>query len=308
QNVVEIQDQALATVFTAEFEEMWGSSADTPASGTSRFGARKRDDTPHRVNVAGTLVDVHFSPSDRTTDYLRRTIASAGRSAYFCILTFTRDDLADVFIGLVRAGKTVRGVFDNDTDQGTEYPALRAAGADVLLKKNISGLLHHKYLIVDADAPDASTSAVVVTGSHNWSNAAEFWNNENTVGIHSANIARQYIQEWYKRYRDAGGTAAVVLGTGSIETAVMPVTWAVFPNPVSAGGVITLRYDVGCRGEAELAVCDLLGRTVVGPVSGMREPGVYEANIGLGGLPAGMYMCRVTTSSGGRRFVPFVVR
>ncbi|HEX9972471.1 MAG TPA: phospholipase D-like domain-containing protein, partial [bacterium] len=38
QNVIEIQDQALAKAYTIEFNEMWGSDGDTPDANQSRFG------------------------------------------------------------------------------------------------------------------------------------------------------------------------------------------------------------------------------------------------------------------------------
>ena len=43
-NVIAIQDQALARVYTVEFEEMWGSRTDV--AGTILFGSRKTDNTP----------------------------------------------------------------------------------------------------------------------------------------------------------------------------------------------------------------------------------------------------------------------
>src|SRR5206468_1298984 len=43
QNAIEIQDQALANAYTLEFDEMWGSTTDTPNASASHFGARKLD-------------------------------------------------------------------------------------------------------------------------------------------------------------------------------------------------------------------------------------------------------------------------
>ena len=54
-NAVAVQDQSLARVYTIEFEEMWGSSTATP--GTSLFGSRKTDNTPHYLVVGGKKVE-----------------------------------------------------------------------------------------------------------------------------------------------------------------------------------------------------------------------------------------------------------
>ncbi len=67
QNVIEIQDRALANAYTTEFNEMWGSSTSMPNATNSRFGAHKLDNTPHYFNISGIPVESYFSPSDGTT-------------------------------------------------------------------------------------------------------------------------------------------------------------------------------------------------------------------------------------------------
>jgi phosphatidylserine/phosphatidylglycerophosphate/cardiolipin synthase-like enzyme len=62
--------------------------------------------------------------------------------------------------------------------------------------------LHHKYMILDSDF---DSTAIIITGSQNWSNNGELRNDENTLIIHSAEIANQYLQEFAERYREAGG-------------------------------------------------------------------------------------------------------
>ena len=80
---------------------------------------------------------------------------------------------------------------DNSSDTGNEFLNLQNAGVDVLLKKISADFLHHKYAIIDADKP--STTNIVVTGSHNWSNSAETVNGENTIIIQSKRIANLFF-------------------------------------------------------------------------------------------------------------------
>ncbi len=54
-----------------------------------------------------------------------------------------------------------------------------------------SDKLHHKYAVIDGQ--------VVITGSHNWSAAANHDNDENTLFIYDARIANQYEQEFRAR-------------------------------------------------------------------------------------------------------------
>jgi len=206
QNAIEIQDVALAGAFTAEFNEMWGSSTDTPNQSNSRFGARKTDNTPHKFVIGGKSVQCYFSPSDRTTSNIASTLRQAQHSIGVAILTFTRKDLADTLIVEKNQGQKVRVVLDNNTDINNQYSYLQSNGVDVHLKGG-SGLLHHKYAIVDAE--QVGGSHYTITGSHNWSNSAEGSNNENTLIIKDARIANLYLQEFAARYYEAGGTDSI---------------------------------------------------------------------------------------------------
>ncbi|OYV90874.1 MAG: hypothetical protein B7Z73_05830 [Planctomycetia bacterium 21-64-5] len=211
QNALEIQDKALANAYTMEFNEMWGSSTDTPNASQSRFGIRKTDNTPHRFNIGGNLIESYFSPSDQTTLHIYKTLKAATSSINICMLTFTRSDLAQALITAKAAGDKVRVVLDNNTDSGNQFSALQAGNVDIHLKgSSLTGLLHHKYALIDAE--NSKADETVITGSHNWSNAAETSNNENTLIIHDARVANLYLQEFKARYIEAGGSDAIVLG------------------------------------------------------------------------------------------------
>jgi phosphatidylserine/phosphatidylglycerophosphate/cardiolipin synthase-like enzyme len=297
QNYIEIQDQALAVIYTKEFEEMWGGSTTTPSSSLSRFGARKTNNTPHQCDVKGTRVEVFFSPGDHTCDYLTRIVSNAMYSAYFCILTYTRNDIGSAMVSIKTAGKAVRGVFDNSSDQGSEFQFLQTSGVDVLLKKNLPGLLHHKYLIIDGDDPGAGADPIVATGSYNWSSSAENSNNENTIGIHSKAIALQYLQEWYRRYLDAGGAARIVLEIHGPDAVVSGTPMLRnYPNPVSrnSGFLTTVEFSIN-NGEspASLTLHDALGREIARLADGRYSAGTYSIALDLRSLPNGIYFCRL---------------
>ncbi len=297
QNVVEIQDQALAVTYTREFEEMWGSSSETANSNVSRFGARKLDNTPHRFVIGGINVESYFSPSDQTTNAIVHAAQGARQSIYFATLTFTRDDLGRTMVDQHNAGVTVRGIMDNNSDQGNEFAFLQSGGVDVLLKKGFSGLLHHKYMIVDAEdfAPDAAP--LVVTGSHNWSNSAEFSNNENTLVIHSRAVALQYLQEWYKRYVESGGTAVIVLGVDE-QPAAARFALDLYPTPLRAGDALTVQIDAERSGAIEMTVFDMLGRKMQGYAFDAASAGRHTLMLPTAGLRAGSYIVSVSDSRG----------
>ncbi|MBM2840441.1 MAG: hypothetical protein HW412_969, partial [Bacteroidetes bacterium] len=204
QNSIEFQDPALANAYTLEFNEMWGSNTDVPNAANSRFGVRKSDNTPHRFVIGGKNVESYFSPSDRTTSRIVSTINAAQHSIGFQLLLLTRSEIARALVARKLAGLKVRGDLDDGTYQGSQYSYLVANNVDVRLKSGVSGLLHHKYCIIDAEYP--YWDAVTLTGSHNWSSSAENSNNENTLIIHDGNITNQYLQEFAARYYQFGGS------------------------------------------------------------------------------------------------------
>ncbi len=214
QNSIEIQDVALANAYTMEFNQMWGSSTATPNSTYSRFGSRKADITPHNFVINGIPVSSYFSPSDQTTAHIRTTLGKAQHSIASSILTFTRQDIADTIIARKNAGSKARVVMDNNTDTGNQYAFLLANGVDVHLKGFSVGLLHHKYAVVDAD--QVAGTQYTVTGSHNWSTAAETVNDENTLIVQSKRIANLYLQEFSARYLEAGGTDSIKVSTSAL--------------------------------------------------------------------------------------------
>jgi phosphatidylserine/phosphatidylglycerophosphate/cardiolipin synthase-like enzyme len=290
QNAIEVQDQSLAVVYTMEFEEMWGSSTDTPNAASSRFGARKLDDTPHRFAIGGREAYCYFSPSDGTNREIISTINAAQHSVGFQQLTITRSDIADALIARKSAGRKVRGDMDNNTDTGSQYATLVAAGVDVRLRTG-SGLLHHKYLIVDADNP--TWDGIVLTGSHNWSSAAETKNNENTFVLHDPDVANQYLQEFAARYYQFGGTDSVVVTDvtppGDLPRAVSLAQNS--PNPFR--GATSIVYTIPSAQDVSLRVYDLQGREVRKLVDQPQAAGRYRVDLSVPGLASGTYFYRL---------------
>ena len=294
QNSIELQDQSLAKTYTMEFEEMWGSSTDTPNASASRFGARKIDNTAHRFAIGGHLVECYFSPSDNVTARIIDRINAAQHSIAFELLTMTRTDISAAIVARKNAGLEVRGDMDDDSDSGSQYAYLVGNGVDVHLKTGVSGLLHHKYCLFDAEYPlwDGTT----LTGSHNWSSAAEDNNNENTVIVHDPDITNQYLQEFTARYYQFGGTDSLhVVGVEPIggPTPVLVSLAQSVPNPVH--GRTSIGYSLPARQHVSLRLYDIGGREVRTLVNQIQAPGNYRLQLNVGSLASGMYFYRLAT-------------
>lgn len=185
-NLLRLRSNRLAGNYTTEFEEMFVDD---------RFGPGSPGNTPHpSISIDDTLVQSYFSPDDGTASALTDLIEDAQESVYFMAYSFTSDEIAQAMLDRARAGVTVAGVFDESqvkSNRGGEYENLRSGGLDVRLDGN-PDRMHHKVIIIDG--------RIVITGSYNFSASAEERNDENTLIIHSPEMAAQYLVEFERVY------------------------------------------------------------------------------------------------------------
>lgn len=190
-NALILEDPALARAYGAEFEEMFSGR---------RFGAKKNDTSPtHETTINGVRVEFYFGPRQRLMDQVLAHLGAARRSARFLIFTFARQQLRERLVASRAAGLSVQGVFDRLQAQGNESEDEALANADVptWIDGNDhaygGGSMHHKVLILDGEA---GADPTVITGSFNWTSAADSGHDENLLILHSAAAAQAYLQEY----------------------------------------------------------------------------------------------------------------
>ena len=241
-STVEIQYNDIARAYTLEFEEMWGSKTNVPDPDSSKFSFLKTDNTQHFFIINSIPVELYFSPSDHSTQKIRNAITTADSTIYFCIFAFTRQDVCDEMKTKWDTGISVKGVFDkgdwfssiskrHDMTGGGVNPWNPPAPVFLDSVEAPWGpkMLHHKYMLIDSDC---DSSPIVVTGSQNWSNNGEFYNDENTLIIHNHDIANQYLQEFVERYQEAGGEYVGVKDSEDrIRKLEDTIIFSVYPNP-----------------------------------------------------------------------------
>ena len=262
-NIIFIQDKAVAKAYTMEFEEMWAGN----------FGANKLDNTPHKFIVAGVDIEVYFSPSDQTTFQIHNVIETVDYSFEFGLLSFTRDDLAQTIIDKNSAfGVSIRGIIEDENSTGSEFANLQSNGVNMRSHSGVSNSFHHKYAIADANV--AGSDPTILTGSHNWSNNAENNSDENTLIIHDATIANIYLQEFEKRWGE--------LATTNTLNELIDINLSVFPNP--SRGQITILSDIEVR---QINVYSIEGKLISN-----RTEATFTIN------KAGVYFIKVITDEG----------
>jgi len=297
QNSIEIQDKSLAGAYTLEFNEMWGSDSDVPNSSNSRFGIRKTNNTPHLFNIDGTPIELYFDPSDQTTTHIGDALNATVSSINVAMLTFTQDNLANILVNQKTAEKKVRVILDNNTDSGNEFSYLQTNEVDIHLKGNaLTGYLHHKYAVIDAETN--LENQTIITGSHNWSNAAETTNNENTLIIHSKRIANLYLQEFKARYLEAGGTDTISIITNIADNyndkaPIQFYLYQNYPNPFNP--TTNIDFSIPQKSKVTLSIYNTLGQIVSTLINEEKEAGIYQLKFNASTLSSGVYFYKIST-------------
>ena len=199
-HIIMVQDQSVARAYELEFNEMWGSDGDQYDLDNAKFGSDKTNNTPHHFIVNGNDFEVYFSPSDNTTYNISNALKTANDEINFALLVFTNDQLGTTIAEEYESGVEVNGIIEQVNTLGSEYEFLLEEGVNVISHQGFGDSFHHKYCIVDHANTDSDP--LVITGSHNWSGAAETNNDENTMIIHDANIANQFFQEFNERMNE----------------------------------------------------------------------------------------------------------
>ncbi|NOX65084.1 MAG: T9SS type A sorting domain-containing protein [Chlorobi bacterium] len=303
-NVVEINDPALAQNYTIEFEEMWGSDTDTPDPNNVKFGPNKIDNTVHTFTIGGIEIESYFSPSDQTESHISNSLSTADTSIYFALLAFTSDPLFATIESQHNNGMDDgRGIIADANLTGSEFANLQNLFPGEVFDQSSGDKLHNKFGLVDAAY--STSDPMVITGSHNWSKAANTRNDENTLIFHDIYIANQYMQAFKSMYNFNGGTTdfdiPVIVSVDNKET--IPVEFELkqnYPNPFNPS--TTIRYSIPAVGKGHAAsvrliIYDILGREVATLVNKEQSPGNYSVQFDASGLSSGLYVYRLTSGS-----------
>lgn len=220
-NLLKIQSPELAALFTQEFDVMWG---DGPGGQrNSRFGVKKPVRAAQTVMVGTTAVTVQFSPTPRsrpwpesTNGLIGKVLLQAKRSVNLALFVFSDQQLVNQLESVHRTGVEVRALIepsfayrpysealdmlgielaDNCTYEAGNRPWQPAIATVGVPRLPPGDLLHHKFGVIDGQT--------VVTGSHNFSDAANNGNDETLLVIQNPTVAAHYQREYERLETDA---------------------------------------------------------------------------------------------------------
>ena len=220
-NLLKIENAQLAQLFTQEFNIMWG---DGPGGKPdSKFGVKKPFRPMQKVRVGDTTVTVQFSPTSKTLPWeksvnslINQNLGSAKKSVDLALFVFSAQRLANTLEIEAQRGVAVRALMDSNFIYRPYSEGLDMMGATLIehcqleadnrpWKRPLTTVgvpalpmgdrLHHKFGVVDANT--------VITGSHNWSEAANHGNDETLLAIASPVVAAHFEREFDRLYKGA---------------------------------------------------------------------------------------------------------
>lgn len=132
------------------------------------------------IRATGTIVLV-FTPEQDAAGLIIDAINQARRQILVQSYTFTHKTIARALINAQQRGVQVRIIADKEQNNLVKYsqiPGLATAGVAVWLDGEHLAA-HNKVMVIDAE----SSEAVVITGSFNFTGAAQYRNAENLMLI-----------------------------------------------------------------------------------------------------------------------------
>lgn len=285
-SVIIIQDKSLAITYTLEFEEMFGSTTATPSLTESKFGPDKIDNTPHKFIIGGKNIESYFSPSDGTNDVIISQIGAATTSIDIATMLITRSDIAYALQDAVNInGVDLRVLVNHENDCSTIVWGILSSMLDSLLQDDQSqpGIMHHKFMVCD----NGLSTATVLLGSHNWSNAANNINDENTLIIHDEAVTNQYYQAFYYLFMK-NLTDGISIGGFNHEVSV-------YPNP--ANDYLNVKFGNGTGSNMTFEVYSMDGRMVLSQEETIKA-GDSNIQLDINKLSEGIYILHMKTMDG----------
>lgn len=151
------------------------------------------------VLPASGTVQAAFTPGDDAGKLIVDTINGAHRQVLVQAFSFTHHKIAEALIAAKRRGVDVKVIADRE--QTEKIPTsviarIATAGVPVFLDADHTSA-HSKVMLIDAGSPETT----LITGSFNFTQAAQYKNAENVLVIRgNAALTALYLKNWQRHY------------------------------------------------------------------------------------------------------------
>lgn len=207
-----IESSGVGRIFTQEFDQLWGRN----------FGQSKTYRGPQTATVAGQKITIQFSPTSRRMHWnysvnglAGKYISRAQSQIQAALFVFSDQKIADAMQRAQGRGVRIGVMIENNFAFRNYSELLDMLGLSLLdpnkcvyednnnpwktpikeggIPRLVRGdMLHHKFAVID--------QKTTVFGSQNWSDSANFNNDETLIVVQSPEVAAKYSQE-YQRLR-----------------------------------------------------------------------------------------------------------
>lgn len=132
---------------------------------------------------------VYFSPYQNCTSKITQAIHQSKTNIYLQAYSFTSQPILDALLHAKRRGVLVHVILDKSHIKNSKVMQhFKKAGIPVWIDE-AQGIAHNKTIIID--------EYQVITGSFNFSYAAQHRNKENVLFIKDAALAHRYLDNWH---------------------------------------------------------------------------------------------------------------
>jgi phosphatidylserine/phosphatidylglycerophosphate/cardiolipin synthase-like enzyme len=228
-NLLRIDSKELAARFKKEFNLMWGDGPNGKLD--SLFGTKKPSRKIDYLIVGGAQIRIKFSPESEDTareqtsnGLIATAIAGTKKTVDMALFVYSEPFISTILEERQRENVQIRALIEpqfayRDYSATLDMWGLQSTqdcktGRSSTWKQPIKTVgipnlvagdtLHHKFAILDRH--------LIVTGSHNWTTAANHINDETLVAIQNEIVAAHYQREFERLYQNVtfGPTAKLV--------------------------------------------------------------------------------------------------
>jgi phosphatidylserine/phosphatidylglycerophosphate/cardiolipin synthase-like enzyme len=146
------------------------------------------------LSIRAAEIQVYFSPKGGCTEAVVTNLDRATNSVLVQAYTFTSAPIANALIGAHKRGVKVEVILDksNRTADYSSADFIQHAGIPTFIDAR-HAIAHNKIMVIDGKT--------VLTGSFNFTKAAEDDNAENLLVIQDPALAAQYTANWQAHLR-----------------------------------------------------------------------------------------------------------
>ena len=143
----------------------------------------------HDAQTRQPVCSVYFSPKGGCTERVVESLGKARNTIRVQAYSFTSQPIAQALLDAHQRGVNVEVILDKSQRSERHCPADTLVKADVPVEIDAAhAIAHNKVMVIDEQT--------VLTGSFNFTEAAEDRNAENLLVIQDSTVAAQYEANW----------------------------------------------------------------------------------------------------------------